>query len=372
MDPGNGAARMNPYQALMQRAWTADLPMSAMLELTYRCNLDCLFCYNDRPREQHGQALSLDQYLALLDGLRRLGVMNLSLSGGEPLAHPDFFVIGAAARKRRFAVRVKSNGHALNHRLARRLREEVDPFQVEISLHGAKAATHERQTRVVGSFRRLEHNLDVLAELGLRVRLNATLTRWNEDELEDLYAFADRRGLPLTVYPQVSPRDDGDRSVLSLTASAEGLRRHYRLLARRQGATSVRVAFGDDGESGCAGTEAAGGGADAAPAKFCGSGSSTLLVDPVGDVLPCVQWRRPLGNLHQQDIETIWHESTERQWIRRQTALVAGDMQAHGSAGAAAGFCPGLAESAGGSHRQADHQTRKRIDVLQELAAADG
>ena len=56
-------------------------------------------------------------------------------------------------------VRIKSNGHALAARLARRLQDEVDPYMVEVSLHGASAATHDRQTRVPGSFERLVANI---------------------------------------------------------------------------------------------------------------------------------------------------------------------------------------------------------------------
>ena len=117
--------------------------------------------------------------------------MNLTLTGGEPLAHPDFLALGARARELGFVVRVKSNGHALRGELARRLRDEIDPFLIEVSLHGATAATHDRQTRVPGSFDRLLANLRELRELGLRVKLNSTLTAWNEGEIAGMFALAD-------------------------------------------------------------------------------------------------------------------------------------------------------------------------------------
>ena len=81
-------------------------------------------------------------------------VMNLTLSGGEPLANRHFFEIGQLARELGFVTRIKSNGHALNEDIARRLRAEVDPFTIELSLHGATAETHDRQTRVARQFRK--------------------------------------------------------------------------------------------------------------------------------------------------------------------------------------------------------------------------
>src|ERR1700730_12483347 len=166
-------------------------------------------------------------------------VLTLTVPGGEPLAHPDFIRLGARARALGFAVRVKSNGHALRGEMARRIRDEIDPFLVEVSLHGATAATHDRQTRVPGSFERLLANLGEMRRLGLRVKLNSTLTAWNEHEVEAILDLAAELGLPLQVDPEVTPRDDGDRSPLALTVSRDGLSRLFAALAAREAAAGA-------------------------------------------------------------------------------------------------------------------------------------
>ena len=93
-------------------------------------------------------------------------------------------------------VRVKSNAHALRGKLAQRMKDEVDPFLVEVSLHGASPESHDRQTRVPGSFARLIANLREARALGLRIKLNSPLTLWNEHEIEAMYALADELGVP--------------------------------------------------------------------------------------------------------------------------------------------------------------------------------
>ena len=117
------------FDDLAARTWDENRLFSVLIELTYRCNLDCFFCYNDLGLR--GKPLAFEQYYALLQDLATMNVLNVALSGGEPLAHPDFFRIGARARDLGFVVRVKSNGHALRGELARRLRDDVDPFVVE-------------------------------------------------------------------------------------------------------------------------------------------------------------------------------------------------------------------------------------------------
>ncbi|MFZ1326454.1 MAG: radical SAM protein [Candidatus Contendobacter sp.] len=322
------------YTDTLQRTWRENILFSALVELTYRCNLNCFFCYNDPNLK--GVPLSTEQYVQFFKDLRELGTLNLTLSGGEPLARADFFTLGRQARELGFVVRVKSNGHALNGRLARRLKEEVDPFIVDISLHGACAETHDRQTRVPGSFVKLLANLGELRALGLRVQLNSPLTAWNEMDLEALFALADEWNLPLKIDPQITPRDDGDLGPLQVAASRVGVARLLELQQQRAHQRQTAPSAERTAE------------AKTKPptTKHCGAGSSTVTVDPFGNVYPCVQWRRRVGNLHQQSIQAIWRHSAPLNEVRQ----LAGDVKQAVSqySTQAFGFCPGLAEQEAG------------------------
>jgi MoaA/NifB/PqqE/SkfB family radical SAM enzyme len=318
---------------LMAMAWRQNLLVSVLVELTYRCNLDCFFCYNDLGLK--GEPLSREQYFRFFDELRDLEVLHLTLSGGEPLAHPDFLALGARARELGFVVRIKSNGHALRGELARRIRDEIDPFVIEVSLHGATATAHDRQTRVPGSFERLLANLAELQTLGLRVKLNSTLTAWNEGEIEAMFSLADALGLRLQVDPEVTPRDDGGREPLAVAPSREGVLRLFRVQTERGralagGAAPEVVRNADEGVPVPVG-------------KHCGAGSSGLAVDPFGNVYPCVQWRRPVGNLHEKSLREIWQGSAGLAEVRELTARAMDVVGAHGPRASLLNFCPGMA-----------------------------
>jgi MoaA/NifB/PqqE/SkfB family radical SAM enzyme len=333
------------FSSVVHKAWQRNQLFSALIELTYRCNLDCYFCYNDL--SLRGQPLSRDQYFELLEGLRALGALNVVLSGGEPLAHPDFFEIGRRARELGFVTRVKSNGHALGRAVARRIREEVDPFVVELSLHGATAPTHDRQTRVPGSFDRLLENIGEAREAGLRLQINSTLTGWNEHELTQMIALVESLGIRMQIDPEVSPKDDGDSEPLSIRASREAVQQLFRLQAEqgeRAASTGAGLGVVREGDDLLP---------EATPAsrssKHCAAGSATIAVDPFGSVFPCVQWRRAVGNLHEHSIETIWGGAPELDEVRRTTEEVKAMIQSGGGARALMSFCPGAAESQTGS-----------------------
>jgi AdoMet-dependent heme synthase len=342
-------------QRVLQKTWRENILFSALVELTYRCNLDCFFCYNDL--SLRGRALSDADYFRLFADLADLQVMNLTLSGGEPLAHPSFLAFGRRARELGFVVRIKSNGHALRGELARRVRHEIDPFLFEISLHGATADAHDRQTRVPGSFDRLMENLPVLRDLGLRVKLNGTLTRWNEHQIEDMFELTDRLGLRFSLSPTVTPRDDGDSGPLAVAPSADGVRRLYRLLDQR-------IPDAPAESPTCHGT--ADGGA-VTQTKNCGAGSSGIAVDPFGNVYPCIQWRRPLGNLHERSIGEIWRDSPALGEIRRTSEAARRQVVELGTEGIGLSHCMGLSEEKTGDPLALDPQAVHHAQLLREV-----
>ena len=344
------------FEQVLRKTWRDNLLFSVLVELTYRCNLDCFFCYNDLGLR--GEPLRTDQYRSFFEDLRDLQVLNLTLSGGEPLAHPDFLKLGAYARELGFVVRIKSNGHALRGEMARRIRDEVDPFLLEVSLHGATAATHDRQTRVPGSFDRLLANLREALGLGLRIKVNSTLTRWNEGEIEEMLALADGLGLPLQIDPEVTPRDDGDAEPLSIALSRDGLERLFAVQAARARTGSGAVSVTREGDEGMVPVPLE---------KHCGAGSAGIAVDPFGNVYPCVQWRRPVGNLHRQSIRDIWTASAGLREVRALTARAKEAVDAFGEAGPLLNFCPGLAETHTGDPLRAYPDSIRRAEVLGEV-----
>jgi MoaA/NifB/PqqE/SkfB family radical SAM enzyme len=330
---------VSTYDEITARAWDECRLLNVVLELTHLCNLDCFYCYNDRIRRR--DPLTLEEYSELLQQLADMAVLNLTLTGGEPLVHPDFFAIGGRARELGFVVRIKSNGHLIRGDVAKRLREEVDPYQIEISLHGATAATHDRQTRRPGSFDRLMENVDEMRRLGLRLKLNCTLTAWNEHEAGAMLQLIDRFELPFSINTSVSPKDDGNTEPLSIAPTPEGTAELARLLDERQVSNQP-----DDldivQETGAEGS---------APqvTRHCGAGSASLTIDQWGYVLPCVQWRREVGNIRQMAIAEIWSTSQGLEEVRNLTVEAKSVAARISGPTSVSFFCPGLAELRTGS-----------------------
>ncbi len=353
------------YADLIRRTWQENVLFSVLIELTYQCNLNCYYCYNDR--EQQGIPLSQQQYFDFFDDLRSMGVLHLVLSGGEPLMHPDFFTLGARARQLGFVIRVKSNGHALDKETVSRIRAEVDPFMVDISLHGATGAVHDRQTGVSGSFERLLKNLHFMQEQGLRFRLNSALTRWNEDEIGAMFSLAHGFDIPLNISMSITPRDSGDMEPLSIIPEKEAVIRTMQLLKDQ----AVKWAEKDETVDEKKFIDCESEVTEKDTGKVCGSGSSTVTVDPYGNVLPCVQWREPAGNLHQQSIKEIWLHAHLLREVREITSQAKEKMLEKWPELDGAGYCPAVARLITGNPLEEDAQSVnlkiiRSEDVLEE------
>lgn len=280
----------HPQSALWRRAARRGQPLNAHLELTYACNWQCAFCYV--PADTPLSGLGTSEWIGVLDELRALGTLVVSFTGGEPLVHPGFLAIARAARERALAIRVLSNGSLVDEEMADAL-AALQPLGVELSLHGAQAATHDGLTRRPGSFEATLAGARRLQARGVRLVLKTVLARQNEHELEALIAQAARLGVPWQVDPEIVPRDDGNRNPLGYRASLGAVEKAYGHVA-------------EGGRLPCSHRQAGGDG--------CAIARTTLAVDPEGRVLPCLRWRHePLGNVRETPLRELWEGSAVRQ-----------------------------------------------------------
>ncbi len=198
-----------------------------------------------------------------------MNVLFLTLTGGEPMLHPDFWDLLEEAKRRAFALRIFTNGALIDEKAADRF-AALAPYCLEISIHGAGDESAVRLTQVPRSHSRLLRALELLSERGIRVFLKCVLTRFNENELAEIRAIGDRFGYEVYFDPHLVVSDDGDDYPLQYRASEEGVRRLY---------SDPRVRLGNSPF-------------ERKPGKIaCGTGSGTFHIDPFGNVYPCLQWK---------------------------------------------------------------------------------
>lgn len=286
--------------ALTARANALEVPLSVHLDVTYRCNERCEHCYLDH--DDHGE-LTFAEIAALLPQLAAAGTLFLTLSGGEVFLRRDFFDIVALARSLSFSVRIKTNAVLIRRRQADRLRA-LGIHEVQVSLYSHRPEVHDAVTKLPGSFQRTVDGIRLLTESGLRVVVANVLMERNFADYRGLRALAESLGATCTIDPTVTPRMDGDRSLLALGISPAELREAFHdptLMPPSDSACAVPGGDADD---------------DVGDALPCSAGHSACYVSPYGDVYPCVQFPLPTGNVRTQSFEDIWRHSPAFQEVR--------------------------------------------------------
>ncbi|HUC43831.1 MAG TPA: radical SAM protein, partial [Candidatus Sulfotelmatobacter sp.] len=174
------AEQVTPYRRIVEKAFADAIPLSAQIELTFRCNHLCTFCYNSPTGRRE---MTTPEIFDALRKIADFGVLYLTLTGGEALCHKDFFKIADETRRLGMALRLYTNGYLIaDPAMAKRI-AALKPVEVEISIHGARPETHEALTRIKGSFDKTVRGIENLVKEGIRVGLKTPITKLNQNEL---------------------------------------------------------------------------------------------------------------------------------------------------------------------------------------------
>ncbi len=282
-----------------RKALELGVPISVHLDITYRCNERCVHCYLDH--DDHGE-MTTAEIKDILAQFADAGVFFLTISGGEVLMRRDFFEIVEHARSLLLNVQIKTNGVMIHEKEAKRLRE-LGVEQIQISVYSHRPEVHDAITKLPGSLRRTLTAIRFLQSQGLKVTIANVLMKPNLSDSAGVMALAKELGVSYTLDPTITPKMDGDRSILALRAPAPAIKQAF-----------LNPALVGDVEEFCAPPPAAD--ENIMEGYPCSAGHTGCYVTPYGDVFPCVQFPLPSGNLRTQTFLDIWRNSTQLKEVR--------------------------------------------------------
>ncbi len=278
-----------------------DRPLGLLAELTYRCPLHCPYCSNPVAVPQAAE-LALPEWFRVLEEARRLGVLQLHLTGGEPLARPDLTELVARARDLGFYVSLVTSGVGLDERRATELAQAgLDHVQLSIQDTDRAAADEVAGARV---WDRKITAARVITALELPLTINVVLHRGNIGRVGPLVELAaalgaDRLELAHTQYYGWALLN---RSALLPTRE--------QVVAAEHAVTRARATYGDTLEILYVVADYH----EPYP-KPCmhGWGRRHIIIAPDGRVLPCPAAGQIAGldidSVREHSLHTIWHHS---------------------------------------------------------------
>ena len=174
--------------AYLNKSGLAPVPLRYFFELTYRCNLNCPYCYvgDDRKKEE----LTTEEWFRIIDQIPWYSFV--TLVGGEPLVRSDFIDIFMKTSKKTFGkLNVVSNGILMND-------EIIDAFikskmlLLSVSLDGY-GENHDKNRNMAGIWDKIMNNFENLNSRKHRpmVDIKTIVLENNLDDLVKLYKMCD-------------------------------------------------------------------------------------------------------------------------------------------------------------------------------------
>ena len=289
--PGNEQAGVRPGP-----------PLWLLLELTYRCPLHCVFCYNPTEFARVGAELETHHWIRVLREARALGAVQLGLSGGEPLARDDLEVIVAEARSLGFYTNLITSGIGLTQtRIAALKAAGLDHIQLSF----------QDSTRELNDFLSSTRTFELKAKVAALIKehdypmvLNVVLHRLNIDHVGEILAMAESMGAQYVELANTQYYGWAWLNRAHLLPSRAQLQRAEEVMQqfRARLGERMRIFFvvPDYFET---------------RPKACmnGLGSVFLTVAPDGLALPCHAARMlpglDLPNVRNSSVESIWYDS---------------------------------------------------------------
>jgi PqqA peptide cyclase len=165
-----------------------DRPYALLAELTYACPLHCAYCSNPLALDDYRDELSTQEWQRVFTEAAALGVLQLHLSGGEPLQRRDIVELVQHAYGLGLYTNLITSGLGLSRRRAEQLRDAgLDHVQVSIQAEEQTLSDRIAGTR---SYERKREVMRLVKELGWPLTLNAVLHRQNIEHIGGILEMA--------------------------------------------------------------------------------------------------------------------------------------------------------------------------------------
>lgn len=180
--------------ASSHRVWKDRAPLIGRLdmELTERCNNNCIHCCINLPEDDKARLreMSTDEITRILTEAVALGALSVRFTGGEPLLREDFSEMYLYARKLGLKVMLFTNARCITPEIADMLALVPPLEKIEVTVYGMTRESYEAVSRSPGSFDEFRRGIDLLLDRKIPFIVKSAVLPPNRDEIEQFEEWA--------------------------------------------------------------------------------------------------------------------------------------------------------------------------------------
>lgn len=273
-------------------------------ESTWKCNLACRHCRRLDAPENQTDELTTSDMRKVLHSVATLGKPIIVFSGGEPLLRDDWEELSALAKSLGLPTALATNGTLITPASAQRIAPAFR--RVAVSLDAADSETHDAFRGLSGAFEAAVAGIAALRAENVDVQINVTVTTHNVDQLDAVYALAEKVGAMAIHMFLLVPVGCGAEIPASQQLTAERYEQTLNWICDRQAAGPLEL------RATCAPhyyRVAVQRGMRVDRSRGCLAGISVAFVSHSGEVFPCGYLPVSCGSVKNKSFADIWNSS---------------------------------------------------------------
>lgn len=279
-----------------------DFLRSIHIEIANECNERCVHCYI--PHELKNKVIDTDLFYQVVEDGRAMNVINITISGGEPLLHKNFLNFLVRCRELDLSVNVLTNLTMLTDEIISEMKKNP-LLSVQTSIYSMDPVIHDTITKVIGSFEKTKNSVLKLCIAGIPVQISCPIMKQNKDSFTDVIEWGNKNNIQVAVdYVIFAEYDNSNRNLINRLSLEEVDVLFDKQISEEYANTLNEIARGK-----CEFT---------ANDPICTICRYYLCISAEGDVFPCVGWQtNKIGNLNRNSIKEIWETSGKIKELRQ-------------------------------------------------------
>ena len=307
-------------------------PHSLDIDITTHCNLRCSYCSHFSSEGDVDTDLSLEEWDKFFQECTNIGIMNLTLSGGEAFCRKDIREIIESIVRNRMRFSVLSNGTLIDDGTAKFLKNTGRCNSVQVSIDGPDAESHDI-FRGKGSFDKALRGLEALMRNGISATSRITLNKHSYKRLpEAAKLLLEDIGLPNISTNSVSYfglcRENNDSMALNAVEFSEAMVIMQDLLKKYPGRISAQagpqacIRMWEKMEKAVNGDEEAAKSARCGYLASCGCVWSKLSILADGTMVVCCQLPTlKVGKANKDNLREVWLNNPVLKAMRKRVEI---------------------------------------------------
>ena len=278
-------------------------PVSVHIEIDSKCNERCIHCYI--PHEYKNQVMAPAMFFDLIKQSQDLKIQHITISGGEPMLHPQFSDFLRSCRECDMSVNVLSNLTLIDDGIIEEMKRNP-LLGVQTSIYSMKPEIHDTITNSKGSLQKTVNGIMRLVEHNIPVQISCPIMKTNLDSYKEIKEWAAKYNISVGYdYTLIGQYNGGDSNLYCRLSEEEVERVIVDELKTNPNYKNELI------------SEAAENRNKTPDDYICSVCNSSICVAQNGNVFPCAGWQGcVLGNLAYNSLADIWYHSDKVGYLR--------------------------------------------------------